>query len=335
MRTLCLAALLSCSALCAAEYEVLPQWPNLPENLILGQVAGVGVDTSDNVFIFRRADRVLRPGNAKDDLGAALFLSTFRQTQPEGPILHDTVLKLEGEAGTLQDAWGSHQFQFPHGLTVDHEDNVWLTDTMLHQVFKYDKEGNLLMTLGEAGVPGLDQARFNAPTDVAVAPNGDFYVGDGYGNSRVVKFDKDGKFLLEWGTPGDGPGEFANPHGLSLDSQGRVYVADRYNARIQIFDSEGNFLAQWKSEELGRPWSICIRDDFAYIVDGGDQDPEGPARSRLLKCDLQGNILEKWGSYGNAAGQMVLPHDLAVDSHGHVYAGEVHYGMRIQKFGPK
>ncbi|MBI2433313.1 MAG: 6-bladed beta-propeller [Candidatus Hydrogenedentes bacterium] len=318
----------------SAGHAVVHDWPNLPESLILGQVTGVGVDGDDNVFLFRRADRMLRPGKGDDDLGAALFLSTFRQTQPGEKILHDCVLKLDGQSGGLRDAWGSHMYLFPHGLTVDAANNVWLTDTQLHQVFKCDREGNVLMTLGEEGKPGADGTHFNAPTDVAVAADGTFYVADGYGNSRVAKFDKEGKYLLEWGSPGGGPGQFSNPHGISLDSIGNVYVADRYNARIQVFDAAGKFLAEWKSEELGRPWSICIRNESAYIVDGGDQDPKTAPRSRLIVCDLTGKVLEKWGQYGNRDGQMVFPHDLAVDSQGNIYAGEVHYGMRIQKFIP-
>ena len=227
-------------------------------------------------------------------------------------------------------------FTTAHGLTVDHRDNVWVTDSKRHQVFKFSHDGKLLMTLGAKDVPGLDGNHFNGPTDVAVAPGGEFYVADGYGNSRVAKFSADGKFLLDWGRKGDGPGEFDIPHGIALDAQGRVYVADRSNARIQVFDGDGKFLYQWKSEELGRPWGLDIGSDGClYVVDGGDLKLvklTSHNRNRALKLDLQGNILAKWGSFGSYDGQFYWAHDVAVAGNGDVYVGDVYWGMRVQKF---
>ncbi len=160
-------------------------------------------------------------------------------------------------------------------------------------------------------------------------------MSDGYGNSRVVKFSSTGKFLLEWGRKGSGPGEFDTPHGLALGPQGKLYVADRGNARVQVFDQDGVFLAQWSSAKLGRPWGLTIgKDGFAYVVDGGDQVP-GVERSRVLKLDLDGKVVAAWGSYGKYDGQFVWPHDVEVDAEGNVYVVDVHFGMRIQKFVAK
>ena len=142
-------------------------------------------------------------------------------------------------------SWGKGMFGNPHGLRVDRENNVWITDNGDHQVMKFTPQGKLLLTLGIKGKAATDDKTFNRPTDIAFAANGDFYVSDGYGNSRVVKFSKDGRYLMAWGTKGTKPGEFNTPHSVAVDSKGTVYVSDRENNRIQIFDPNGKFLRQW------------------------------------------------------------------------------------------
>lgn len=296
-------------------YQVIPNWTQLPEGMLIGQVSGVGVDSNGNVFVFHRAQRIWQGEELTLDL-----------------IPSPTIFILDNESGNLMQWWGAELFVMPHGLTIDHEDNVWLTDVGLHQVFKFDKDGNLLMTLGEHGVSGNDETHFNMPTDVAVAPDGSFYVSDGYGNSRVVKFSADGNYLTSWGTSGTEAGQFNTPHSIAIDSQGNVYVADRGNARLQIFDENGNFISEWKNKLIGRPWSVRIEAENLYLVDGGDQNQFFPDRARILKLDLNGNILASFGSYGEDAGQFIWPHTIAIGNENELYIGEVATGMRIQKF---
>ncbi|PYU05059.1 MAG: hypothetical protein DMG33_12135 [Acidobacteria bacterium] len=318
----CVAALFAVCAVAqqnpgAEPYTVVHGWPVLPEGYVLGQVSGVGVDSHNHVFVFHRAEQ------------------SWAQDKSHA-ISSPTILMFEGASGKLLASWGENRFLEPHGLRVDRDDNVWLTDRALQQVFKFSHDGRLLMTLGTERAAGLDGAHFNKPTDVAFAADGSIYVSDGYGNNRIAKFSADGKFLLDWGRKGQGPGEFDLPHNVAVDAQGLVYVADRSNSRIQVFDANGKFLRMWKSEELGRPWGLAIGpDNLLYVVDGGDLKPAPPDRGRLLKLNLQGTILTKWSRFGNYDGQIYWGHDLAVGKDGAVYVGDVYHGMRVQKFIPR
>jgi streptogramin lyase len=180
-------------------------------------------------------------------------------------------------------SFGAGLLLFPHGLHVDREGNVWVTDGLGkdgkgHQVFKFNPDGKLLLTLGTAGVAGAGPDEFNAPSAVVVAPNGDIFVGDGHGretNARIVKFSRDGKFIKTWGRKGAGPGEFDTPHALAMDSRGRLFVGDRNNNRIQVFDQDGNFLHQWT--QFSRPSGLFIdRNDVIYVA---DSESESVARN--------------------------------------------------------
>ena len=183
------------------------------------------------------------------------------------------ILKYDAD-GKLVRAWGQGMFNFPHGATVDREGNLWVTDARGangtgHQVFKFDPNGKVLMTLGKAGVSGSGPDLFDQPTDVVIAPNGDIFVTDSHRrgkNNRVVKFTKDGTFIKEWGRKGSGRGEMSEPHTIAMDSRGRLFVGDRENNRIQIFDQEGTFITEWR--QFGRPSGIYItRDDTIYVAD--------------------------------------------------------------------
>lgn len=296
-------------------YHVVHGWPQLPEGFAFGEVSGVGVDSHNHVFVFHRGDHPIQC--------------------------------FEGDSGKLIRSWGDGMFALPHGLTVDSEDNIWITDIAAFPgeeakspapglgqvVMKFSHEGKLLMTVGTPGVSGADSTHFYGPTDVAVSPSGEFYVADGYGNSRIAKFSKEGRFLLAWGEKGTKTGQFDQPHGIALDSKGRVYVADRGNSRIQVFDETGRFLHVWKSPAIGRPWGLTVgADGYLYVVDGGDLKSKPPDRGRALKLDLTGKILESWGSFGSYDGQFYWGHDIGVSRDGAVYVTDVHFGMRVQKF---
>ena len=297
-------------------YQVVHGWPQVPSGELLGQVSGVGVDSRGTVLVFRRAERIMTTDS----------LSTE-------PIETPTVLLFDGASGRQLGAWGARRFAMPHGLTVDGQDNVWVTDVALHQVFKFTRDGTLLLVIGERAVPGDDSIHFNRPTDVAVALDGSFYVSDGYRNSRIVRFTKDGRYLSSWGRKGSRPGEFNVPHSIARDTTGRVYVADRGNARIQVFDSVGHFLTEWKGPEVGRPWALRVgADGYLYVVDGGDQPATPPDRARVLKLTRQGRVIESFGGFGNYDGQFIWPHAVAVAADGTVYVGDVSTGMRVQKF---
>jgi peptidylamidoglycolate lyase len=300
-------------------YTVIHGWPVLPEGYVLGQVSGVGVDSHNHVWIFHRADHSWPVDDA----------------QRNSLISAPTILCFDGASGKLLASWGENMFRTPHGLRMDAADNIWVTDLDLHQVFKFDHAGKLLMTIGEKGVPGLDGRHFNRPADIAFATDGSIYVADGYGNSRIAHFKGNGAFIRDWGQRGNAPGEFDNPHGIALDVQGKVYIADRNNGRIQVFTADGNFVAQWKNNLLGRPWSVAFgREGNLYVVDGGDLKPSPPDRGRLLKLTPEGKILTTWSSFGNYDGQLFWGHDIAVGRDGAVYVGDVYHGMRIQKFVP-
>lgn len=179
-----------------SDYRVIHGWPVLPEGMILGQVSGVGVDSHNHVYVFRRAEKPWSDNLPLDANPAA------------------TVMVFEGATGNLHAAWGENVFVMPHGLTVDRKDNIWLTDVGLHQVFKFDHAGKLLISVGERGVPGADGSHFNRPTDVAVASDGSFFVSDGYINSRVAAFSPEGRYLFEWGQKETGLGSLMCHMGL-------------------------------------------------------------------------------------------------------------------------
>lgn len=299
-----------------SEYQVVHGWPVLPEGRDLGAVSGVGIDSHDNVLVFHRNERTWP---ASDELVTT-------------PIAFPTVTIFDGHTGRMLAEWGANQFAMPHGLTVDRNDNVWLTDVALQQVYKFSHDGRLLMTLGERGVAGNDAAHFNRVTDVAVAPDGTFFVSDGYRNRRVMKFAPMGEFLLQWGTKGNGPGQFALPHGIALDASGRVYVADRENDRIQIFDGSGHYISEWKGKDIGRPYDLRFAPDgTAVIADGGEQPDKPPDRSGVVLVRPDGTVLERFGRWGNYDGEFEMAHSIAVAHDGSLYVADI-TGKRVQKF---
>jgi len=315
-----------------APYVVVHGWPQLPKDFVFGDISGVGVDSHNHVFVFNRAE------NSFVCFGGEAACPSPSPTWHPGPIASAAILSYDGKTGRPLAGWGKNRFISPHGLGVDHHDNVWVTDTALQQVFKFSNDGQLLLTLGTERVPGLDGTHFNAPTAIAFAADDTIYISDGYGNSRVAKFSPSGKFLLAWGRRGSGPGEFNTPHGIAVDKQGLVYVADRENSRIQVFDSNGKFLRMWGYADLGKPWDVAVGpDNLLYVVYGGNGNlmRANEGHEELVKCDLSGKILARWSSFGNYDGQIFWGHSIAVGEDGAVYEGEVSRGMRVQKFIPR
>jgi DNA-binding beta-propeller fold protein YncE len=240
---------------------------------------------------------------------------------------------LDRETGKMLNSWGANLFIMPHGLTVDKDNNVWVTDVALQQVFKFNHDGKLLMKLGVAKVSGNDSTHFNLPTDVAVTDDGSFYVSDGYGNSRVVKFSKEGKYLFEWGKRGNKPGEFHTPHGIDLDSYGNVYVADRDNNRIQKFDANGKFLKEWKNDNAVQLYSLSIdkKNNNLFAIDYLTIRDTIIKGSDIMQFDSTIRLVTRFGRSGLYDGPICRYHDIAVDDEGSIYVGDI-LGNRIQKF---
>jgi peptidylamidoglycolate lyase len=307
----------SASSMSRAEspYAVVHGWPVLPDGEVFGVVAGIGADSRGDVLVFHRNERSWPASDVLDTT----------------PIRKATVLRFDGATGALKQQWGAGQFAMPHGLTIDRDDNVWVTDVALHQVYKFSHDGaRLLLVKGERGVAGADSAHFNRPTKVAIRSDGDFYVSDGYGNSRVIQFRSDGSFVREWGRKGSGRGQFDVPHAVALDSRGRVYVADRENSRVQIFDSTGHYLTAWTGPEYGRAFDVAVgRGDTVFIADGGGI-PDPPDRSAVIVVAPDGAVLGRFGRFGYYDGEFYRAHYLTVAPDGAVYVGDA--GARAQKF---
>jgi DNA-binding beta-propeller fold protein YncE len=294
-------------------YTANGAWHRLPSGLGWTEVAGVATDRQDRVYVFSRGPHLLM---------------CFEQD------------------GTFVGSWGEGLFVRPHGITLGPDDAVYCTDDSDHTVRKFTPDGRLLLTLGTRGKPSdtgatsLDYRTilragppFHYPTNLALSPEGDMYVTDGYGNARVHKFSPDGRLLFSWGEPGSGPGQFHLPHGIAVDRQGIVYVADRENSRIQLFTSAGKLLAEWT--DVARPCQVFIDDaEKVYVAELGfhaghwpGNPPPAPDATggRLSIFHRSGQLLARWGGGRNpyAAGDFFAPHGICVDSHGDIYVAEV------------
>lgn len=296
-------------------YALVEEWPKLPKELILGNPTGLGIDSDNNILVFHRASRV------------------WQEPMPEDKIQENTIITLSKQTGEVLKSWGADLFIMPHGLEVDKENNIWVTDVALHQIFKFNSEGNLLLILGEAKVPGTDASHFNLPTDVAVSDDGSFYVSDGYGNSRVVKFSKEGEYLFEWGTFGNKQGEFNTPHGIDLDKNGNVYVADRENNRIQKFDADGNFITTWQNRITDQLYSVTIdnQNNHLFGIDYMTLNDTIVKGSDIFRFDLEANLQIQFGRTGFYDGPISRYHDIQIDDEGSIYVGDI-LGNKVQKF---
>ena len=285
-------------------YEVAEGWGQLPNGWQLGQTAAVATDSRDRVYVFHRPP------------------------QDEPPVL------VFDRDGTLVASWGKDFLEDAHGMTIGPDptdggaERLWLVDRRPHVVQKCTLAGTVLQTLGTRGSAG-DQIPFNRPTDVSLAPNGDLYVSDGYGNARVHRFAADGRLIRSWGVPGKGPGEFNLVHSVWVDRHGgregpgRILVADRENHRIQRFTPNGEYLGEWGG--FRQPTDLFVDGDgFIYV-------PE--LQHRLSILDSDGQVVARWGGEPRREpGAFVAPHGACVDSRGDLYVCEVLQGQRLQKF---
>jgi peptidylamidoglycolate lyase len=299
-------------------YEEVKTWPDLPAHVQLGEAAGVAVDSHDHVFVFHRPGRGFDP-SATD------------------PLKEAAVLEIDADTGQLIRSWGANMFLVPHGITIDPANNVFLTDVGLHQVFKFSHDGALAFAVGEPRVGKWDATHFNQPTDIAIRRDGSFYVSDGYVNSRVAIFDKNGRWLQEWGKKGAGDGEFSNPHGLTfVPGSTDVVVADRENSRLQLFDRLGAFKRHWvgvkDAQTTGRVFSVAAdRGGALYVgIRRADYDT---AHTGVLKLDRQWKIVAAVGFDKPGDPVFNAVHDLAIGRDGSVYVAETRT-KRVIKLRP-
>ena len=303
-------------------YELVDGWGKLPEGWSFVEVPGLAIDSQDRVYVLTSTDH---------------------------PVM------VFDREGNLLTSWGMENNQgHPHGIWVGPDGSVYIAYDNTHVVSKFTPDGKLLMTLGNKDQPSdtgyvkapkTGPARsstveeldvrvatikrsgppFNWPTGVALSSSGEIYVADGYGNARVHKFSPDGTLLLSWGEPGTGPGQFIMPHGIWVDKQDRVWVCERYNRRIQIFNAQGEFLSQW-ADFAGQPSNICIDKDEETVYVS-----EIKIAKHISIFTIDGKLLARWGEEGQDKDSSVFwsPHAIAVDSHGDLYIGE---NSRLQRY---
>ena len=280
-------------------YEVAEGWGKLPDGWSFKEAAAVGVDSKDNVYVFNRG---------------------------EHPVI------IFDREGNFLSSWGEGVFPRAHGVTMGPDDTIFLTDDGDHTMRHCTLDGKVLMTLGISGKPApfMSGDPFNRCTHLAIDPsNGDFFISDGYGNARVHKYSPDGKLLLSWGESGTGPGQFNIAHTIATDKDGWVYVADRENQRMQVFDRNGKFETQWIN--MAKPCGLFIDQSSELVYVGELGVAIGPNSQayglgpRVSIMDTKGNTLARLGDgpEGINPGQFTAPHGVCVDSHGDIYVGEV------------
>jgi DNA-binding beta-propeller fold protein YncE len=296
-------------------YESVPNLLQLPTGLYLGEAAGVAVNSKGHIFVFTRSGQ-----------------TRLLEFGADG--------KFQREIGQ-----GLYGFVFAHTVRIDKNDNIWATDEGANMVIVFNPTGQVIMLFGrkpeavEGAAPPpppgttpppppaafalFAHRLFNRPTDVAWDSNGNSFIADGYNNSRVVKFDKNGDWVKEWGKRGTAPGEFHTVHAIATDAKGNVYVGDRENNRIQVFDGEGNFLKQWTN--AGAPWTICITPGPKQVLYTSDS-----TNGRIYKLDLDGNILGAFGKPGKQLGQFGWVHELSCPSENTLFVAEL-LNWRVQK----
>lgn len=272
-------------------YQLVNNFFKLPPGITFGEAAGVAIDERGHIYVLNRGTDPLIEFTEKGN---------YVQTLAKGIV---------GSA---------------HGLRIDRYGKIWITDVANHTVLQLDKGGHVILVLGRKGYADETDTFFNQPTDIAFGPNDEIFITDGYGNSRIVKLDKNGNFIKAWGKRGDSPGEFFTPHTIVVGPDNLLYVGDRDNFRLQIFDLEGNFVAQWK--HAGAPWGLYFAGDGTlWMTDG--------YVNRVLQLDTNGKILGAFGEPGRSIGKFSFPHGIAISNKGEIYVTEI-LSWRVQKFIP-
>ena len=289
-------------------FDSVPDLLKLPADVYLGEAAGVALNSKGHIFVYSR--------------GGHTQLFEFDH---DGKFLREIGKDLYG-------------FDFAHVVRIDKDDNIWCVDEGSNMVIKFNPEGRVVMLLGrkweipegrpeqpKAGVapPPARNNYFNRPTDVAWDPAGNIYVSDGYNNSRVAKFDKNGAWVKAWGERGAGPGQLNIPHTIATDAKGNVYVGDRTNRRIQVFDGEGVLLKQFANIE--QPWAICITPGPKQVLYSSDANS-----GKVFKLDLDGNLLGSFGTFGKRPKEFGWIHEIACPLENELYVGEL-LNWRVQK----
>ena len=347
-------------------YEPVEDWPRpLPDGpdgvthagWTWGSVGGIYAESPDRIWIAMRGELPLPPnarpwtpygllspsrGNATgNDDG---LTATCEPAAPRGweRRYHHTIFVVDRN-GSLVQSWPQLDAMFqmrcgrgPHKIKMspyDPDKHVWIIDDQLHVIYKFTYDGKLVMSLGTKGQRGRDGGRlFDRPTDIDWLPDGTFFISDGYGGTRVAKFDRNGRFLMDWGTPprdpkNPGPNEWNTVHSIAISKDRRLFVVDRGHRRMQVFDENGKFLDMWTTGVRSSPYfHLITTDQFLWISDGGT--------NRILKYDLNGRYLYGWGAPGPLSGQFAGPHQFSVDQEGNLFVAEVFNG-RVQKFRPR
>lgn len=276
------------------KYELVDSWPTLPKYWEFGTASDVYVNSKDEIHVFSRG-------------------------------LHP--LTIWDKDGNFISSWGEGTFSNnEHGIYITKEDTIWLVDSWFHIATEHKPDGKLIRTIGNKLEPSetYNGLPFNMPTGLTISSKGDIFISDGYGNKRVHKFNSKGELIKSWGTFGDKPGEFAIVHNLEFDSNDKLYVCDRENNRIQIFDDEGNYIEEWN--DLFMPGDLWIKDDIVYVCEQTEQ-------GGVSIWTTEGELITRWhGDRGDGKGTILSGHGICVDSEGSIYVAELSPAERVQKF---